>query len=234
MKSDVQGANLVSWKVTSEGESKQLEVNLAAAQCTSELIVRSQTALDFPLEVQGMSLVPDQAIRHSGFLRISNVGSVRVEPTEITGLTQLAPEQFPGEPLKARQEYVYRFPSSSHAFTVNADRIQPEVNLSELIQYELRETEKLILADIELDIREAPIRDWSFEVPADYSVVSVTGANVTDYLVGTDAGEGVGELKVLFGQDVIGRQLITLNLEKSEIAQAEDWKLPRIQHPNAK
>lgn len=233
---DVQGANLVSWKVTSEGESKQLEVNLAKPLTgTSELIVRSQTALgSFPLEVQGMSLVPDQAIRHSGFLRISNVGSVRVEPTEITGLTQLAPEQFPGEPLKARQEYVYRFPSSSHAFTVNADRIQPEVNLSELIQYELRETEKLILADIELDIREAPIRDWSFEVPADYSVVSVTGANVTDYLVGTDAGEGVGELKVLFGQDVIGRQLITLHLEKSEIAQAEDWKLPRIQHPNAK
>ena len=88
--------------MTSEGESKQLEVNLAKPLTgTSELIVRSQTALgSFPLEVQGMSLVPDQAIRHSGFLRISNVGSVRVEPTEITGLTQLAPEQFPGEPLK--------------------------------------------------------------------------------------------------------------------------------------
>ena len=57
-----------------------------------------------------MSLVPDQAIRHSGFLRISNVGSVRVEPTEIIGLTPAAPEQFPGEPLKARQEYVYCFP----------------------------------------------------------------------------------------------------------------------------
>ena len=117
---------------------------------------------------------------------------------------------------------------------MNADRIQPEVNLSELIQYELRETEKLILADIELDIREAAIRDWVLRCPLTIrSYLSPERMSPTIWL-GRMRGKELGKLKVLFGQDVIGRQLITLNLEKSEIAQAEDWKLPRIQHPNAK
>ena len=233
---DVQGADLVSWKVVSDSDEKHLEVVLSKPfKETSEFLVRSQTALgSFPLEVEGMSLVPEQAIRHSGFLRVSNVGSVRIEPTATTGLSQLAPEQFPGEALQSRQVYVYRFPSAKHGFSVVADRIQPEVNVSEVIRYELRETEKLLLADIELDIREAPIRDWSIRIPADYSVVSVTGANVTDYLATSEIQADRRELKVIFGQDIVGRQLVGLHLEKSEIAAEENWNLPRIDHPDAK
>ena len=86
---------------------------------STEFLIRSQTALgSFPLQVQGMSLVPVEAIRHSGFLRISNVGSVRLEPTDLTGLTQLSPEQYPGEQMQSRQIFAYRFPSATHGFSV--------------------------------------------------------------------------------------------------------------------
>lgn len=114
------------------------------------------------MRVDGLRLNPVGAIRHSGYLRISNSGLVRLEPTGLTGLTQLAPEQYPGEPIEARQMFVYRFPSADHAFSVIADRIQPEVNLSELVVYQLAETDRVISADIEFDIREMPIRDWDF------------------------------------------------------------------------
>ena len=233
---DVKGQNLVSWVVETVDDEKRLVIEIGKPVTEStEFLIRSQTALgSFPLQVQGMSLVPVEAIRHSGFLRISNVGSVRLEPTDLTGLTQLSPEQYPGEQMQSRQIFAYRFPSATHGFSVTADRVQPEVNISELIQYELRETEKLIRADIELDIREAPIRDWDFQIPSDYSVVSVTGANVTDYLAATEESDGQRELKVLFGEDISGRQLINVHLEKSQIAKAESWELPRIDHPNAK
>ena len=233
---DVQGENLVSWKVVAEDGAKYLEVALSKPfEDSSEFLIRSQTALgSFPLEVGGMSLVPQGAIRHSGFLRIRNLGSVRIEPTNVIGLSQLSPEQFPGEVSESRQVYVYRFPAASHSFSVIADRIQPEVNLSELTRYELKETEKLLLTDIELDIREAPIRDWTFLIPADYSVVSVSGSGVADYLTTELEGSSQRELKVIFGQDMFGRQLVSLHLEKSEIAKAEKWDLPRIDHPDAK
>lgn len=233
---DVQGPNIIGWKVTDEDDSRQLAITLSQAITdASQITVRSQTPLGaFPASVVGLRMLPVGALRHSGHLRLANLGSVRVEPTELSGLTQLSPDQFPGPAVEARQTFVYRFPAADHAFTVVADRIQPEVNVSELVLYQLAETDRMLRADIELDIREAPIREWDFGIPADYSVVSVTGANVPDYVVGSDVDAGRRNLKVIFSQDVSGRQLVTLQLERNEAAAAGDWILPRIDYPGAK
>ncbi|MFK5920543.1 MAG: hypothetical protein QM496_00065, partial [Verrucomicrobiota bacterium] len=149
-------------------------------------------------------------------------------------LTQLSPEQFPGKVIKARQIFVYRFPAADHQFEVIADRIQPEVNISELVLYQLAATDRVINADVELDIREAPIREWDFGIPADYSVVAVTGAGVADYITASEVKDGRRNLKVIFANDVAGRQLINLQLEKNAAAVAGDWVLPRIEYPGAK
>ncbi len=45
-------------------------------------------------------------------------------------------------------------------------------------------------------------------LPADYSIVAVTGAGVADYMAATDSIDGARNLKVIFQQDVQGRQLI--------------------------
>ncbi|MCA9125631.1 MAG: hypothetical protein KDB22_01035, partial [Planctomycetales bacterium] len=233
---DVQGANIVSWKVNGDDSGRTLDIVLSQPITgSSDFRVRSQTALGaFPIRVEGMRLDPTGAIRHSGYLRISNLGSVRIEPTGLNGLTQLAPDQFPSESLESRQVYVYRFPASDHAFSVAADRIQPEVNVSELVLYQLTDTDRVIIADIELDVREAPIREWDSLVPADYSVVAVTGTSVADYVAATESENEKRNLKVIFGQDVVGRQLIQVRLERSENVAAGDWVLPRIDFPTAK
>ncbi len=233
---DVQGSNIVAWEITDAGDERQLNITLSQPMTgVSQINVRSQTPLGaFPVRVEGMRLNPVGAIRHSGSLRLTNLGSVRIEPTGLLGLTQLAPDQFPGEPIEARQVFVYRFPAADHAFTIAADRIQPEVNISELIRYQLAESDRVINADIELDIREAPIREWDFRVPSDYSIVSVTGANVADYIAGSEIADGLRNLKVIFGQDVLGRQLVLLHLEKNEAAAEGDWVLPRIEYPESK
>ncbi|MDG2222201.1 MAG: DUF308 domain-containing protein [Rubripirellula sp.] len=233
---DVQGNNLVAWKVIDQGEDRQLDVTLSQPITNaSQLIVRSQTPLGaFPARVDGLRLNPIGTIRHSGFLRLSNLGSVRLEPTGLSGLAQLSPEQFPADAIEARQVFVYRFPAANHSFTIAADRIQPEINISEIVSYQVAETDRVIQTDIELDIREAPIREWDLGIPADYSIVSVSGANVADYIAATEINDGRRNLKLMFGQDVAGRQLVTIHLEKSEPTAAEKWVLPRIEFPNAK
>ena len=238
---DVNGSNIVAWKVSGKGEDRQLDITLSQPITgESQINVRSQTALGaFPVRVEGLRLDPVGAIRHSGDLRLTNLGLVRLEPTDLSGLTQLAPEQFSGKAVKARQVFVYRFPAAQYAFTMAADRIQPEVNISEVVLYQLSETDRVIKADIELDIREAPIREWDFLVPADYSVVSVTGASVSDYVAASEVTKpnNKGEqrnLKVIFGQDVGGRQLVSLHLEKSQPATDPEWELPAIEYPEAK
>ncbi|WP_146514865.1 hypothetical protein [Rubripirellula amarantea] len=233
---DVQGKNIVGWKVEGGGDERSLDVTLSQAITSdASIIVKSQTVMGaFPVRVEGLRLSPTGTIRHSGFLRLSNSGSVRLEPTALSGLTQLSPDQFPGDAIEARQVFVYRFPAATHEFTVAADRIQPEVHVSEIVLYELAETDRAIKADVELDIREAPIREWDFGVPADYSVVSVTGAGVADYIVASDVEDEQRNLKVVFNQDVFGRQLILFQLEKNDAAAEGEWILPRIEFPGAK
>lgn len=233
---NVEGDHIVAWKVVGEGNQRQLEIALNQPLAgKSQISVRSQTPLGaFPVHVEGLSLVPQGAIRTSGYLRLTNSGSVSVEPTGLRGLTQLAPEQFPGEAMQSRQLFVYRYPSSDYGFSIQADRVQPEVSVTQLVLYQLSESDRIITADIELDIREATIREWSLSLPSDYSVVAVTGASVAEYMASSDVTDGRRNLKILFGQDVQGRQLVGLRLEKNEVAISGQWMLPSIQFPDAK
>ncbi len=232
----VEGDKIVAWKVVGEGNERQLDITLnQPLTSNSQVLVRSQTPLgEFPVRVEGLSLQPQGAIRNSGHLRISNSGSVSVEPTALRGLTQLAPEQFPGDALQSRQLFVYRFPAADYAFTIVADRVQPEVSITQLVLYQLSESDRVITADIELDIREAAIREWNLSIPSDYSIVSLTGASVADYMASSEATDAGRNVKILFSQDVQGRQLVGLRLEKNEVAATGQWVLPHILFPNAK
>ena len=233
---NVEGDKIVAWKVVGDGNQRQLEITLnQPLTANSQVTVRSQTPLGtFPVRVEGLSLQPQGAIRNSGHLRITNSGSVSVEPTGLRGLTQLAPEQFPGEAVQSRQLFVYRFPSADYGFTIVADRVQPEVSVTQLVLYQLSETDRVIMAEIELDIREAAIREWNLSLPEDYSIVSVAGASVADYIASSEITDGQRNLKILFSQDVQGRQLVSLRLEKSEVAVTGQWSLPHILFPDAK
>ena len=95
----------------------------------------------------------------------------------------------------------------------------------------LAETDRRIISDLELDIREAPLREWEFSIPADHAVASVTGAEVADYAVASEASNGSRTLKIIFKQPVINRQLISIRVEKNEAAKAEPWTLQPLGFP---
>ncbi|MCB1229156.1 MAG: hypothetical protein KDN19_02755 [Verrucomicrobiae bacterium] len=235
----VEGPDVTGWQIeapANQGEKRRLVVALSRPVTESLVLkVRTQTPLDaFPVRMKAMRLTPMAAVRHSGYLRLSNLGSVRLEPADTSGLTQLAPDQYPGEALEARQVFAYRFPSADYDLEVAADRVQPEVSVSQVVRYEVTETDRIISADIELDIREAAIREWPIEIPEDYSVVSVVGSAVGDYVAASENVDGRRNLNVIFSQEVAGRQLIQVLLEKNEAAVAGEWSLPRLEYPEAK
>ena len=238
--SEVEGPNVPEWKGLpgKEGAGRMLEVRLSRPlEGEGALTVRSQAALgNFPVRAEPLRLTPEGGVRHSGFVRIANSGSVRLEVADVEGMMQLAPEQFPGAAVEAgaRQVFVYRFPAAEHSYRVVAGQILPEVGVSQVVTYELGESDRVIQADIELDVREAPVRDWSLEVPADYTVISVQGEEVADHAVESGVREGRKTLKVFFAQAVDGRRLLKLRLEKNEPARAGGWVLPALVFPGAK
>ncbi len=235
----VEGANLVNWKVLPADGARVLEVQFSRPiEQTSSLTVRSQTELGgFPIRVEPLRLVPEGVVRHSGFVRVANDGAVRLEVADVAGMMQLAPEQFPAGELddeEVRQTFVYRFPAANYGYRLLASQIQPEVGVSAILTYGLGETDRTIAASLELDVREAPLRDWSLQIPADYTVVGVTGQDVSDFNAESTAVDGHRTLKVLFGEPVEGRQLLQLRLEKNQAAAAGEWRLPALRFPGAK
>ncbi len=233
----VEGTNVVGWKVVPGGAGRVLEVRFSRpVESEGVLTVNSQAELGgFPVSAEPLRLIPEGVVRHSGYVRVSNSGSVRVEVADTAGLMQLAPAQFPGAALEhARQVFVYRFPSGTYAYRVVATGIQPEVGVSEVATYEFSETDRVINASVELDVREAPLRDWSLQVPDDFTVASVEGAGVADYAAETAASGGYRALKVVFARAIEGRQLLQLRLEKSQPAAAGAWPLRPILFPGAK
>ena len=221
-------STVVGWKVNEKDGQRLLVVSLSRpVEKSKQIIIESQVGMEgSPLEAQAIRLSPLGALRHSGFLRVANQGSVRVEVMEASGLIQLAPDQFPGgvDP-SLRQAVVYRFPSADYDYKVNASQVLPEISVNEVTLYELGESDRKILSDIELDIREAPVREWMLKIPADHAVSSVTGAQVADYAVGSDVEEGMRSLTILFKGPVMNRQLVQVVMARNQAPKAGAWSI---------
>ncbi len=231
------GESVLAWTVSGEKENRKIEIKLSRPIENGERItIESQAALGgFPLEMQALRISPVGTLRHSGFIRFANDGAVRIEVADAKGLIQLAPNQFPGGANESlRQVLVYRFPSADFSAKISADQILPEVGVTEVTVYELAETDRRIISNIELDIREAPLREWELKIPGDHAVASVTGASIADYAVSSDIKDGLKVLKIIFTQAVDGRQLISLRLEKNEAAKAASWTLQPLGFPDVK
>lgn len=232
----VQGEQVVGWSVRQADGKRLLDLQFSRAMTGSgRMMIESQSSLgNFPVKATGLRFEPIGSLRHSGWLRIANEGAVKIEVANANGLIQLAPEQFPLEGKNLRQSFVYRFPAVDYNYQIGADHVLPETSVNELTVYELAETDRRITADVEIDIREAPLREWEILVPEDYTVVSCTGAAVADYALATTASKGLRSLKILFRDAVKDRQLMQLRLEKNEASKAGLWVLTQLQFPNAK
>jgi hypothetical protein len=233
----VTGEAVVGWSVTEAEGGRRLAVKLARPlESGSKVVIEAQTALGgFPVRTEALRVIPTGSLRHGGWLRIANEGAVRIDVADARGLIQLAPGQFPGPIAEnPRQLFVYRFPSSDYGYEIRADQVLPEVSVTEVTVYEIAETDRRVSADLELDIREVPLREWEMEIPADHAVAAVTGAQVADYAVAGEVREGRKRLKIIFKQAVANRQLVSVRLEKSEAAAAGDWSLQPLVFPGAK
>ena len=181
------------------------------------VLVQMQTPLGaFPQAADAMQARPEGATRFAGYFRIVNEGAVRLEVAQASGLSQISPEQFPeSAALRATgsQRFAYRFSSADFALKIQADQILPEVAVSQLLAYNLGENELAIDAEIELDVREAPLRELLLNIPKGYSIAQITASGMSDYFVSEPGSAGApSELRIVYGQPVSGRQVVQLRL----------------------
>jgi hypothetical protein len=241
----VQGEQVLAWNLEPVPASTDRRLVVQFNQPQKEqfsLQVQMQTPLGaFPQTADAMQLRPEAATRFAGYYRIVNDGAVRLEVAQASGLSQISPEQFPETDatraaLKptGSQRFAYRFSGPDTALRIQADQILPELAVSELLAYRLGENELDIDGELELDIREAPLRELLLHVPKGYAVARLTAAGLSDYFVREPEGEEFSELRLVFSQPVSGHQLVQFRLERNKPLGETTWSLPRVEVARSK
>jgi len=239
----VQGAQVVAWHVepgAGAGERRLIVQFNQPQKNQFTLYVHTQTPIGaFPQTIDAMQLRPEGATRFAGYFRIVNEGAVRLEVVQARGLSQVSPEQFPeSDTTKAAfraggaQRFAYRFSGPDFALRIQADQILPEVTVSQLLAYNFGENEQSIDAEIELDIREAPLRELLLRVPKGYAVAKLAVAGLSDYFL-RDVDDAA-ELRLVYAQPISDRQVVQFRLERNQPLGAADWPLPRVEVEKAK
>ncbi len=196
----------------------------------------------FPQAADAMQLRPEGATRFAGYFRIVNEGAVRLEVVQASGLSQISPEQFPESDatraalrVTGSQRFAYRFSGADFALRIQADQILPELSVSQVLAYHLGENELAIDGEIELDIREAPLRELLLRVPKGYAIARLNASGLSDYFLREpDEQPDDCELRLVYGQPVSGRQVVQLRLERNQPLGEATWALPRIEVAKAK
>ena len=238
----VQGDAVLAWTVEpgTNATDRRLAVQFNQPQKDGvELLVQVQTPLGaFPQAADALQIEPTGATRFAGSFRIVNEGAVRLEVLTASGLSQISPDQFPEGNLfhaTGSQRFAYRFSSADFALKLQADQIMPEIGVSEVLAYNIGESELAVDAEIELDIREAPLRELRLEIPKGYSVAKLTASGLSDYFTSeTSDHPTTAELRLVYGQPVADRQVIQLRLERNQALGETNWTLPHIAVVKAK
>jgi hypothetical protein len=241
----VQGEQVLSWAIdraTNAGE-RTLVVQFNQPQKTRfALQVQTETPLGaFPQTADVPRLRPENATRYAGYVRVVNEGAVRLEVAEARGLSQISPEQFPETDATRNslrpggsQRFAYRFSSAEFTLRVQADQIFPELSVSEVLAYHLAENELAIDGELELDIREAPLRELLLRVPRGYAIARLTASGLSDYFLRENESGEDSELRLVYSQPLTGRQLVQFRFERNKPLAETSWNLPRVDVPKAK
>jgi hypothetical protein len=239
----VSGDGVLAWNTNFVGNDRELIVQFNQPQKDSFAIqVQTQTPLGaFPLSADAMQIQPEGAVRFTGHFRIVNDGAVRLDVVQASGLSQISPDQFPENDAtraafhaNGSQQFAYQFSSPDFALKIQADQILPEVSVSQLLAYNLGDSELAIDAEIELDIRDAPLREAVLNVPKGYILANISAPGMSDYFLSEPDGEPNAELRIVYGQPVSDRQVIQLRLERNQSLDETNWTLPRVEVAKAK
>lgn len=237
----VEGADIRSWKIlpvdNSENRRLLVETRRPVKGNYQLRIVSQQTLPAFPLTIEPLKIIPDGALAYGGYVRIHNQGAVKIEIQEPRNLTQISPERFPrlsGFPNpNGNQIFAYRFSGTDYEFKIQADTILPEVSLSQLTVHTLGNTAQSIESLIELDIREAPLREFELTLPKNYVLTQVQGNYIADYFLNNE-DEQNQKLKLVFSQPVSGRWIGQIQLSRNQQLDLQDWIVPQILSPIVK
>ncbi len=221
----IEGSHIRHWEVGRAAEgTPQLRVELNRPQESAyRLHIRAEaTVSQLPAEIEVPVIMPEAGMRAGGNLVVGTNDALQVVVRQSTGLTQIDAVAFPrvqsslsvDRAVPQGKAFYYAYAGSQYRLLLSVDDVVPTYDVVGRLVIQVKEDDLLLEAELELDIRDAPLRQFDVALPAGLVVASVEGEQVDDYhVVGPSNQDQATLLRILFTQPVFGRSLVKLALE---------------------
>lgn len=240
------GLHIRNWSLAEPVEGQRdLVVELSRPQDRQyQLYLQAETDVNqLPAEIEVPALEPRGGIRASGHLAVGTNSALQLVVLESAGLTQIDGAVFPRRqvpqvserPIPQAKTFFYMYAGSRYDLRLAVDDIVPSFDVAGRMVTQVKEDDMLVEAELELDVRDAPIRQLEVQVPAGLVVALVQGGQVEDYHISENQNQDEpATVRVLFKQPVLGRTLVQLRLELGRGPLDQLQKLPALQVKGAK
>jgi hypothetical protein len=220
----VRGDNIRDWSIDRKGEDRILTVTLNRPQTQRYgLQILSEMVLGaFPVTVDIPVIQPLGGLRAGGYLAVGTDSAIQLLVEKTGGLSQIDTAAFPRASLDSKQpralprgkSFFYTFAATPYQMTLKLADIVPSYDAAQRLTVNVKEDDLTIDAEVEVDIRDAPMRSLNLAVPGQFVVAAVSGASVEDYRVIAPQGpDHPQRIEVMFKQPVLGRTVVGLRLE---------------------
>lgn len=239
----VAGEDIREWHLEARPEGgRLLTVALSRPQtCQYSLTLEGERVLSaFPCTFDLPVIAPRSVIRAGGFLLLGTDSAVRLIVNTAAGLTQIDPAALPGASSAGRNTPVapqritsaYQYAHLPFQMALSAEDIVPSLSGEERLTLACEENGVTLEAALDVEIRDAPVRELVVETDPAWVVAHVQGANVSDYDVRDQAG--TREIHIYLQNAILGHTLVTLRLDRSFGQGFSQFSAPRLALHEAK
>jgi hypothetical protein len=222
----VRGSHIRDWRLLpgSGAAPSLLEVILNQAQTKqySLQVISEQAVGNLPTELELAVIQPLDCIRSGGYLSVGTDSAIHLLVKQSTGLSQIDEAAFPrvrldsehSRPLPTNKAFFFMYAAGSCQLTLALSDIVPSFEVSQRLVLNVKEDDLILTADLEVEVRDAPIRSIRLQTPKGFAVADLSGSEVKDYNISKGPSEkDTPEAQVFFRRPVTGRTLIRLRLE---------------------
>jgi hypothetical protein len=233
---------------------RPLHVELSRPQDKNyRLRIRAESTINaLPSTIEVAAIEPVGDIRTSGHLAVGTDSALQLVVQESSGLTQVDAAAFPHAPdaaggratpdpgqapgtAPAGKAFFYTCAGSRYRLRLLVDDIVPTYEVAGRLVAKVKEDDLVVDADLELDVRDAPVRQLEIAAPAGLVVAAVDGNEVEDYrLPEAPAAGKPTSVRVVFKRPVVGRTLLHLRLELGRGPLGEPQSIASLQVVGAK
>ncbi len=220
----VRGEYIRDWSIEGEGARRVLHVTLNRPQDSRYAlqVVGEMVLPPLPANVSVPALDPLDGLRARGQVQVGTNSAIALVVDKTSGLSQIDNAAFARmiltrehpRPLPRSKAFTYSFTGMPFQVDLSLDDIVPSYDAAGQLVVEVKEDDLVMSGKVELDVRDAPVRTLSLDVPGRFNVAAVTGSMVSDYRVlPGEADTATKRIEVQFKDPVLGHTLIALRLE---------------------